>query len=129
MQPDDKNILIARWLEKSQDAMKVAEDNVANNHPESALNRIYYAIFYVVTALAQKEDFKTSKHASLMGWFNKKFVFENKVFEPKLFEVYKDASEYRLESDYDAMYKPDSEEVKELLANAKIFIEAVRKVI
>ena len=109
--------------------MKAAEDSIINNNLESSLNRIYYTIFYAVMALAQKENFKTSKHASLIGWFNKKFVFEDKSLEPKLFEVYKDAFEYRQDSDYDPMYKPDLEEVKELLTNAKAFVESVRKLI
>ena len=126
---DNKKILIERWLEKSQAAIKAADDSIINNNPENALNRTYYAIFYMVMALAQKENFKTSKHASLMGWFNKKFIFEEKVFDPKLFEVYRDAFESRQDSDYDAMYEPHLEEIKTLLSDAKVFIEAVRKVI
>ena len=125
---DNKKILIERWLEKSQAAIKAADDSIINNNLENALNRIYYAIFYVVMALAQKENFNTSKHANLMGWFNKKFVFEDKIFDPKLFEIYKDTFEYRQDSDYDAMYKPNLEEVKTLLADAKVFVATVRKV-
>ena len=122
-------ILIERWLEKSQSAMETAEDNVINNNLEGALNRIYYVIFYMVMALAEKENFVTSKHAKLMGWFNKKFIYEDKTFEAALFETYKKAFAYRQYSDYDAMFIPDLEEVKELLTNAKVFVEIVRRVI
>ena len=126
---EHSGILIERWLEKSQAAMETAEDNVINNNLEGALNRIYYAIFYMVMALAEKENFVTSKHAKLMGWFNKKFIYEDKTFDAVLFETYKKSFAYRQDSDYDAMYNPDLEEVKLLLDDAKVFVEIVRKVV
>jgi uncharacterized protein (UPF0332 family) len=124
-----KDILIQRNLEKSDEAFRFAQIAVNENALTTALNRIYYTIFYTVSALAYKNDFSTSKHAKLMGWFHKKFVHEDKVFDRETYKIYEDAFSYRQDSDYDALYKPDLEKVKELLANAKVFIEVVRKVI
>lgn len=124
-----KEVLVELWIKRSEEAFVDAEKNFANNSLLTTLNRIYYAIFYIVKALAEKEDFTTSKHSSLMGWFNKKFVYEDKVFTPELFEVYKKSFEYREKSDYNVIYNPDLETVQTLLADAKVFIEAVRKVI
>ncbi|MDR1326886.1 MAG: HEPN domain-containing protein [Heliobacteriaceae bacterium] len=129
MEKPHKDILIERWFEKSDDAIKTAELNLEANLLTSALNRIYYGIFYVVMGLAEKHDFKTSKHAKLMGWFNKKFIYENKTFSPEIFEVYKLSFAHRQNSDYDAMYTPDLETATRLLADAKKFIEEVKKVI
>ena len=42
-------------IEKSDEAIEIALNR-------NALNRIYYAVFYTITALAEKNDFKTSKH-------------------------------------------------------------------
>ena len=39
-----------------------------------AVNRIYYGLYYAVTALAIKHRFETSKHLQLIGWFNKEFI-------------------------------------------------------
>jgi len=128
MQQLPKETLIELWLERSQKALKAAENNVTSNDLEASLNRVYYAIFYAVRALAEKENFTTSKHASLMGWFNKKFVYEDKVFAPELFEVYRKSFEYREKSDYNVIYKPDLKTIQKLLADAKVFVEEVRKV-
>jgi len=35
-----------------------------------AVNRIYYGMYYALTALALKNKFETSKHGQLIGWFN-----------------------------------------------------------
>lgn len=45
----------------------------------TALNRLYYAIFYAVAALAQKFNFITSKHSQLLGWFNREFIKTGKL--------------------------------------------------
>ena len=124
-----KDILIQRNIEKSNEALEVAEESLENNRLTTALNRMYYAIFYTVTALAYKYGFTSSKHASLMGWFNKKFVYMDKVFEPKIYKIYENAFMLRQESDYEAMYNPNIEQAKELFKDAKKFIETVRKII
>ncbi len=123
------NILIQRNIEKSDEALKVAEYSLENKLLTTALNRTYYAIFYTVTALAYKYDFATSKHSKLMGWFNKKFIYEDKVFDITISKIYRNAFMLRQESDYEAMYVPNIEEAKELLEKTKLFIEVVRKII
>ncbi|MCF8242565.1 MAG: HEPN domain-containing protein [Melioribacteraceae bacterium] len=40
----------------------------------NAVNRIYYAGFYIVSSLLLLDDFSTSKHIQLIGYFNKKYV-------------------------------------------------------
>ena len=124
-----KEIFIKINLEKSDESLKVAEYSVENQLLTTAFNRIYYSIFYVVMALAEKNDFKTSKHASLMGWFNKKFIFEQKIFDKSIYEIYEHAFLSRQKGDYDTTYTTNIEQAKELLTDAKKFIETVRKII
>ena len=93
----------------------------------TVLNRIYYAIFYTVCALAYKNDYITSKHTALIGWFNKKFIHEDKVFDKKISKIYETAFANRQESDYDSNTLPEFEIVKELFNDATFFIKTVRK--
>ena len=123
------DILIQRNIEKSDEALEVAKESLEKNRLTTALNRIYYAIFYTVTALAYKYDFTTSKHYKLMGWFNKKFINDDKIFASEIYKIYRNAFLLRQESDYQTMFNPNIEEAKELLEKAKLFIETVRKII
>jgi uncharacterized protein (UPF0332 family) len=122
-----KDILINMWIEKANTALEDAQAACDKQRFENAMNRIYYAIFYMVSSLAQKNDFATSKHSALLAWFNKKFINENKIFDAKLFKIYSRAFSLRQESDYDVSYKLDDEKVRELLSEAKEFIKEVKE--
>ncbi len=76
---DDKNSLIAYRLKQSNESLKIAKVLIELPNYPTALNRIYYAIFYCSLAVALKYDFKTSKHAQLIGWFNKNFIASGKM--------------------------------------------------
>lgn len=56
---------IIGFIEKSREALYDAEIAIENNRLDNAQNRIYYSIFYMITALAYKENFITSKHKNL----------------------------------------------------------------
>jgi len=130
MAPNEhKETFIKINIEKSNEALEVAQESIDKNRLTTALNRIYYAVFYTVNALAIKHDFTTAKHSKMMGWFNQKFIYENKIFDKELSKIYQNIFMFRQKGDYDEEYPIDIERAKELLAEAKIFIEAVRKVI
>jgi hypothetical protein len=126
-QNEHKEILLNINIEKSDEALKIADYAIREGALTTALNRIYYAVFYTVSAMAIKHDFITSKHAQMLGWFNKKFVYEEKIFSTELGGIYKKTYQFRQRSDYDTEYPTDIEQAKELLADAKVFIKAVRK--
>ena len=123
----EREIFININIEKSDEALEYAELAISRNSVMTALNRIYYAVFYTVSALSEQHGFKTAKHSTMMGWFNKKFVYEEKVFDKKLSKIYGDVFMYRQKGDYDTKMPADIETVKKLFINAKEFIETVRK--
>lgn len=129
MEEPNKSILIKNSLNRSKQALNDAEYNYKDGRNTTALNRIYYAIFYAVMALAYKEGFITSSHTQLMGWFNKKFIYEEKVFEPILNDIYKYAYKQRQESDYNLMTSKElsNEFVAKELQNAKMFIKTIEE--
>lgn len=122
-----KEELIKICIEKSNLAIKAAKDNINLDNLETAQNRIYYAIFYIVTVLAYKNDFATAKHKQLMGWFNKKFIYEDKIFNENLLEIYKRAFLKRQESDYESIILTNKAELEESLKESIFFIEEVKK--
>ena len=123
-QPDD--IVLAEYsLEKSDKALLAAEE-IAEKEYQTSLNRSYYAVFYIVLALGYLDGFKTGKHPQLMGWFNKKYIYEQKLFLPKYSEIYSQLMINRDKFDYDVSSIPDYTNAIESLESAKIFIETVK---
>ncbi|NLF82970.1 MAG: HEPN domain-containing protein [Candidatus Gastranaerophilales bacterium] len=126
MKPQHKEILIKNLIYKCDTALEDAKLALDNNRLDNAQNRIYYAIFYIVSALGYKNDFITSKHGQLMGWFNKNFIKDG-IFDIKYGEIYKKTYEYRKKSDYEFTYKPVKEKVEKLFEETSEFIEIIKK--
>ncbi|RZD19265.1 MAG: HEPN domain-containing protein [Candidatus Acididesulfobacter diazotrophicus] len=61
-------------LEKSKNTLKDAELLYENDRLTSAVNRIYYAIFYSVTAIMSLYGLSTSKHSGMLSNFNKEIA-------------------------------------------------------
>lgn len=123
-----KDILIKHSIEKSIQALDTAEKNLAIDLV-TAQNRAYYAVFYIVLALAYLDEFTTGKHHKLMGWFNKKYIYEDKIFDTELNKIYQKLIASRENFDYSVTEYPDVISVKEDLKDAKYFVDTVKNYI
>ncbi len=110
---EEKNHLINYRLNQATESIKIAEVLINLQNFPTALNRMYYAVFYCLLAAGLKYEYKTSKHSQLIGWFNKNFVATGKI-ESKFGKVIRKAYEYRLMADYDAFVEFDKENVEKL---------------
>ncbi len=124
-----KETFIKISLEKADEALESAMLNIENNLLTAAQNRIYYSIFYAVSALGYKEEFITSKHGQLLGWFNREFVHNKKIFTIDMLKIYKEAYENRTKSDYEFSWKPKKEELIIDLEEAKKFAAEIKNYI
>ena len=125
---DSREILINHNIQKAYQAIKDAEMLLNSRSFTGTLNRIYYGIFYIISALGIKYKYTTSKHSQLIGWFNKNFVRNNKV-ERKIGKIIYNAFEQRMESDYNPIAKFCYEEVVEAMENMKEVIFVIEKLI
>jgi len=125
---EHKEDLIQYRIKRSEATIEEAELVLKNNKLSLAENRIYYSIFYIVSALALKYDFSTSKHGTLLGWFNQAMVKTEKI-DVSFGKTYAKAFEKRQKADYDDYVTFNLEEVKLDLENAKKFVERIKKFI
>lgn len=124
----DKESLIRYRLNRCEETINDARIAIEMGRLHNAENRNYYAIFYAVSALAIQNDFSTSKHSMLMGWFNKNFV-KTKIVSPQLGRIYKKAFEKRQEGDYDDFIDFQEDEVKDDFEEMIFFCEEIRKLL
>lgn len=77
-------------------------------------------------ALGLKYEFETSKHAQLIGWFNKTFIHEGMI-DSKYGKIIIKAFNRRTKGDYDSYFEFDKETVLEMYEEMKDFnLEIVR---
>ncbi len=68
MKEEDRKALIEHRIAKADDAVRDVEFLIESKRLLLAVNRIYFGIFYIISALSLKKDFHTSKHQQLIGW-------------------------------------------------------------
>ena len=57
--------IIKYWFEKAQESLDAAQDEMAANRLSFAVNRIYYACFYAVSAVLLKKNLEFKKHSGV----------------------------------------------------------------
>ena len=70
----DRQQVIKYRIQKSWETYNASKVLIDTKYYSSALNRIYYACFYMVLALLLTKDLDSSKHSGVKSLFNKNFV-------------------------------------------------------
>ncbi len=128
MSPDKTNELIKYRILRAKETLKDAEVALENDRIKNALNRIYYSAFYIVSALALKHNFSTSKHKQLIGWFNKEFVSSGKI-KSEFYKIYSKAFDTRQESDYEDFIEYEKSEAQLRFSDMLSFVTEIEKLI
>ena len=79
IEKSDRDILIEYRLNQAEQTIDEVTKLIETELYNIAVNRIYYGMFYCLTALALKFEFSSSKHAQLIGWFNQSFIKTQKI--------------------------------------------------
>jgi uncharacterized protein (UPF0332 family) len=125
---NDRITLIRYRLKQAKENIELVEFLIEANRLTVAVNRIYYGLYYAVTALAIKNHFETSKHARLIGWFNKEFIASN-ILDKRFGKILRNAFQNRTKGDYDAFVSFDREEINQMHSEMIEFINEIEELI
>lgn len=128
MTPEDKQTYIEYRIKRAYETLKEASMLLQEDHLHGAVNRIYYAMFYAVSALALQHDFSTSSHSQLRGFFNREFVKTGKV-PVSMGRAFGFAYDNRTKGDYQDLVNFETPQVTELLREAGRFIDYLNNLI
>ena len=124
---DDKErtTLIKHRLKQAEETILDVKLLIDNDRLRSAVNRIYYGMFYSLLALGLANKFETSKHSQLIGWFNKMFINKG-LIDNKFGKIINRAFNRRTKSDYDTYVEFDKETVNKMFVEMKEFISEIK---
>jgi hypothetical protein len=94
----------------------------------SAVNRIYYALFYEVSALLLTKGLSSAKHDGVRALFNEHFIKQGKI-PVESGRFYSRMFEFRQKGDYSDFVTFEEDKVQEWIDKAERFIEALEGVI
>lgn len=126
MNNEEKEIYVNYRIEAAKrtfDAAKVLHENGFFN---SAVNRLYYALFYAVNALLTKNDMLTKSHSSTKSQFSLYFVKTGK-FDKKHGVLLSELFDWRQKGDYENFFDYDSQIVESLFEPVLEMISEIEK--
>jgi len=126
--PEDREQLIVNYKEKARKTEEEIPILIRNHQFFTAVNRIYYGIYYMLSALALKHGFSPSKHTQLIGWFNKNFVKPRKI-ESKYTQYIQEAFEKRMKGDYEVLTSFSESDVTDLFDKMKDTLRALEQLL
>ena len=101
---------------------------IENGMLSAAMNRIYYAGFYIVSALLLLDGFSTSKHRQLIGYFNREYIKTGKI-PVDIGEILNESYNNRLAADYHDFVFLTKTQVEEFYNQIKEFVRLIDKMI
>ncbi|GAB4326485.1 MAG: HEPN domain-containing protein [Bacteroidales bacterium] len=108
---------------KTYNAAKVLAENGFWN---SAVNRLYYSVFYAVNALLVANEIITKSHSATKGQFSLHFVKTGKI-DRKYGKLLSDLFDWRQKGDYENIFDYNESSVKSLFEPVKEMIELIEK--
>ncbi len=118
------NYRLKRAWDTFNDAKLLAENQSWN----SAINRLYYACFYVVLALFSKCNIDSSTHSGVKTQFTLHFIKSGKL--DKSFGIlYTDLFDFRHKGDYGDFFDFEENNVVILIPKVKNFLEQIGQLI
>jgi hypothetical protein len=108
---------------KTLDAAKVLTKNGFWN---SAVNRLYYSVFYAVNALLVLNEIVVKSHSSTKGEFSKLFIKTGKI-DKKFGRLYNELHDWRQKGDYENIFEYDEDSVVPLITPVEEMIGLIEK--
>lgn len=112
---------IELYLERADQALQQAQDNLKLSYYEVATSRAYYAMFYAASALLVSRGISRSKHSGVHSAFGQYFVKPG-LIEPEYSRLLVNAFNVRLDGDYGMQPVISRAQAKDILGDAQRFV-------
>ena len=123
-----KQDYIAYRLEKSKESYKDARLLAKNERWNAAINRLYYACYYSVSALLLKNNISTHTHSGIKIQFGIHFV-KTGILSRDDGKLFADLMDWRQKGDYGDMFDFDKKTIESLLEPVKTFLKKVHSLL
>ena len=119
-------ILVARYFQKADQALRTASVTCDAGDAAAAINRLYYACFYALTAQMLAHGKQFIRHSAIRHALNEHLIHTG-VLAPELGRFYNRLFTDRADADYEPMAEFDLAEVQARLATAEAFIAMMKR--
>jgi uncharacterized protein (UPF0332 family) len=115
----------AELLTKAERAIQSGENTMNDGDFDFAVSRVYYAMFYIASALLAEKDLFFKKHGGVHGAFAQHFV-KTGEFDSKYQKWLVTTFSQRIVGDYGVEADFALEDVQEIINQAREFLKAAQ---
>lgn len=126
MKPDDRQAYIDNRIESAYKTFEAAKVLAENGFWNSAVNRLYYSIFYIVNAILVKNGIIAQSHSGTKSQFSLHFIKSGKL-EKKYGKLLAELYDWRQKGDYENLFEYDAESVLPLFDSVYDMIQVIEK--
>ena len=126
MKPEEKQDYIKYRIDSAFKTFDAAKALVERGFWNSAVNRLYYAIFYAINALLVQNDIITKSHSSAKSQFSLHFIKSGKL-DKKYGKLLSELYDWRQKGDYDNIFDYEEDSVRTLFDPVFEMIKAIDK--
>ena len=97
---EERKALVALRVQKAHDTWKETQEIIASELWHAAANRMYYACYYITSALLISKGYNPTTHTGVIRLLGLHFVSTG-LLEPEMGKLYQQLFELRQTGDYD----------------------------
>ena len=124
MDENTKELIKVR-LEKAEEDIETAEELLSLKRYRAAVNRAYYALFSLTTAVLLTKKLERTKHSGVEAAFNQYFI-KSKIIEVEYGKIFDFVRKKREECDYTAKTTIDRETAEKIVKDSKKFLRRIK---
>lgn len=113
--------LVYYRLERANESIREAELLLDGGHPNTCVNRLYYACFYAASAILLLKGYSSPKHSGVRSLFHQQIVKPG-LIEVTMGHLYDRLYDSRQKSDYADLVKFQISDVDPWIGEAKAFV-------
>lgn len=117
-----QRVIIAIRVEKCQEDIATAREDLERGRHRAAVARAYYAVFHIASAALLTIGIERAKHSGIESAFSE-FLIKPGLIEPEYGDIYRRARRLREDQEYaDDFARLDDAQVAQILSQAERFI-------
>ncbi len=124
----EKEEFVRKRLAHTLRTFEEIEIQIENELWNIAVNRLYYACFYAITALLHNYGWDTKTHSGVHRLFNLHFI-KSGIINKEYGDLYTSLMDMRQDADYEDEIEYEREDVLKLLQPVKNLIAAIETVL
>ncbi len=125
---DERDIVISQQLQNAFDTLSEAEGIAHLGYWNTVANRLYYACYYITSALLIKKNYNAQSHSGIIHLLGLHFI-KTEIVSKDAGRIYSRLFELRQTGDYDDLFNLTEQDVSPLIPEAKHYIDELSKLV